>query len=113
MQGEHPATISSSTRLALHRGASLFVLGGRQQTIWRQAMGEIETIEQLVGIVVGALVGYMAGYAITGGGWRHVGGGWFVSEEARLGCVPGCLLEIVLAAIGAGVGFLIGSLLAG
>ena len=64
------------------------------------------------GILRKAKERFPAGYMITGGGWRHVGGGWFVAEEGRLGCVPGCLLEIVLAAIGAGVGFLIGSLLA-
>ena len=76
-------------------------------------MGEIESAEQLIGIVVGALVGYVAGYMITGGGWHYIGDGWFVAEEGRLGCVPGCLLEIVLAAIGAGVGFVVGSLLTG
>ena len=73
----------------------------------------VESVEQLIGIIVGGLLGYIVAAAIAGGSYRYVGGDLWEVVEDPMGCIPGCLLEIVLAIIGAGVGFLVGSLLAG
>jgi len=72
---------------------------------------------QLVGIVVGAVIGLVVGVLMVsakwGGSYRHAGGGWFeVVKPGSHGC-RGCLLEIVLTLVGAGVGFLVGSFLGG
>lgn len=73
----------------------------------------IETGGQLIGIIVGAVVGYAIAAAIAGGSYRHIGGGWVELVEDPMGCLPGCILEIVLTALGAGAGYLIGSAIGG
>lgn len=70
----------------------------------------IESGGQLIGIIVGALVGYIIAAAIAGGSYRYIGGNLFEVTKEPMSCLPGCLLEVVLVAIGAGVGYFIGSL---
>jgi hypothetical protein len=71
----------------------------------------------MLGIVVGAAVGFVIGAIIAsarwGGRYRHVGGGWFQVLKPGGSDLPGCLLEIVMALVGAGVGFLLGGRLLG
>ena len=73
----------------------------------------IDTGAQLVGIIVGALAGLAIAAGIAGGRYRHVGGGWFELVEDPMSCLPGCLLQIVLTVVGAGAGYLIGSMVGG
>lgn len=64
---------------------------------------------QLIGILVGALIGYAVSASIAGGSYRYIGGEWWEITEEPMGCLAGCLLEIVAVAIGAAAGYIVGS----
>jgi hypothetical protein len=68
---------------------------------------------QLIGMIAGGLIGYAIAASIAGGSYRHIGGGWFELVEDPMSCLPGCLLEIALVAVGAGAGFVVGGLFGG
>ena len=72
---------------------------------------------QIAGILVGGLVGFIVGLVIvarTGAGaYRHVGGGWFEVIRPASHGFRGCLVEILLTALGAAVGYVVGGMLAG
>jgi hypothetical protein len=70
----------------------------------------IESGGQLIGILIGGFVGYIIASAIAGGGYRYIGGNLFEITKEPMSYLPGCLFEIVLVAIGAGVGYYIGSM---
>ena len=70
----------------------------------------IETTEQLIGIIIGGLLGYIIAASKAGGSYRYLGDDLFEASDDAMGCVSGCLLEIVLMAIGAGAGYFIGSM---
>ena len=69
-------------------------------------------IEQIIGIVAGAAVGWLvAGLTVSPRiiGWQRPG--YAVLQRRMSGCRAN-ILTVVLIAVGAGVGFAIGSLLA-
>lgn len=68
---------------------------------------------QLIGMIAGGLLGYIIAASIAGGSYQHIGGGWFEIVEDPMGCLPGCLLELALVAVGVGAGFVIGGLFGG
>ena len=72
---------------------------------------------QLIGLVVGAGVGLLIGVIWAnskyGGQYRHVGGGWFEQLRPGSGGARGCLLELFMILVGAGAGYLVGTLLLG
>ena len=67
----------------------------------------------IIGIVVGALIGHIVAAGVAGGSYAYVGGGFFEVTEDPMGCLQGCLVEIVAVGIGAGAGYVIATLLAG
>jgi len=73
----------------------------------------IESVGQLIGLIVGALAGHAVATMIAGDSYQHVGGGWFEVTENPIGCLQGCLVEIVCVGLGAGIGYFIGSMLTG
>lgn len=66
-----------------------------------------------IGLVVGLLVGHMIAAMIAGGGYEYVGGNLFEVVREPMGCIKGCVIEIVAVGLGGGAGFVIGSMLAG
>ncbi len=73
----------------------------------------IESAGQLIGLIIGVLAGHAVATMIAGGSYQHVGSGWFEVTEDPMGCVQGCLVEIVCVGLGAGLGYVTGSLLTG
>jgi hypothetical protein len=67
----------------------------------------------VIGIVVGALIGHIIAASIAGGSYAFVGGSLFEVTEEPMGCLQGCLVEMVAVGIGAGAGYFIATLLAG
>jgi hypothetical protein len=67
----------------------------------------------VIGIVVGGLIGHIIAAGIAGGSYAYVGGGLFEVTEDPMGCLQGCVVEIVAVGIGAGAGYFIARLLAG
>lgn len=65
---------------------------------------------QLIGMIVGALIGYAIAASIAGGSYRYIGSNLFEVVKEPKGCLPGCLLELLLVALGAGAGYLVGSI---
>jgi hypothetical protein len=67
----------------------------------------------IVGIAVGALIGHIVAAGIAGGSYAYVGGDMFEVTDDPMGCLQGCLVEIVAVGIGAGAGYFLAMLLAG
>jgi hypothetical protein len=61
---------------------------------------------QVLGLLVGAFLGWVIGLWLTGGKYRYVGGPYVEQTKRPMGR-GGCLVQIVLAAIGASVGFFV------
>ena len=68
---------------------------------------------QIIGIIVGALIGYIIAGMRSGVSYLHVGGGWFEVIDESEGCLRGCLSVIFWVALGIAAGFLIGGALIG
>lgn len=64
---------------------------------------------QLIGMIIGGIVGYGISATIAGGSWQHVGGGWFEAVKDPMGCFPGCLVTLLATAAGVGAGWVVGS----
>ena len=67
----------------------------------------------VIGLIVGVLVGHMIAAMIAGGGYQYVGGDLFEIVREPMGCIQGCVVEIVAVGLGGGAGYVIGTLLAG
>jgi hypothetical protein len=68
------------------------------------------TDAQILGLIVGAFVGWIIAAAITAGKYRYLGGPYFEQTKPPMGCA-GCLIQIILAGIGAAVGAAVGFVL--
>ena len=68
---------------------------------------------QVIGIIIGAIVGYGIAAAIAGGSYRYIGGNLFEVAKEPMSCLPGCLLELALVDVGGGLGYLVGSMFGG
>lgn len=65
---------------------------------------------QIFGAIVGGIVGFVIATAMASPKFTYLGGHWG-KFEGGMGCFAGLLLQIVLTAIGAGVGVFVGFLL--
>ena len=54
----------------------------------------------------------MVAAMIAGGGYSYIGGNLFEVTREPMGCIRGCVVEIVSVALGAGAGYAIGSVFA-
>jgi hypothetical protein len=68
---------------------------------------------QLIGIVIGGLIGYAVAASIAGGKYRFIGGNMFEVTREPKGFLPGCLITLILTALGAGAGFVVGGMFGG
>lgn len=69
------------------------------------------TALQSIGIVIGGIIGFFVAIAITSARYRNLGGGWWEMTEEPMGILKGLLVNLIGIIIGAGVGYLIGSIL--
>lgn len=67
----------------------------------------------IIGFVIGALVGHMVAAVIAGGGYQYIGGDLFEVVREPMGCIKGCVIEIVMVGLGSGAGFVIGGMFGG
>ncbi len=65
----------------------------------------------LIGIIVGAILGWLGSATLVGGKWRHVKDLEFEVVDEGPGALKGCLIQLVFTFICAGIGFLVGYLL--
>ncbi len=66
---------------------------------------------QALGAFIGAIVGHMVAAMVAGGSYTYLGGDLFEVTEEPMGCIQGCIIEIVAVGLGAGAGYVLGSLL--
>ncbi len=64
-------------------------------------------VVQVVGVIIGAIVGHLVAAMIAGGSYAYIGGNLFEVTEEPLGCVRGCLVELMAVALGASAGYFI------
>ena len=64
-------------------------------------------IIQVAGVIIGALAGHLVAAMIAGGSYTYIGGNVFEVTEEPLGCIQGCLVEIIAVGLGAGAGYII------
>jgi hypothetical protein len=64
---------------------------------------------QLIGIVIGAIVGHLIAAMIAGGSYAYVGGNLFEVTEEPMGCIQGCLVELIAVGLGGAAGYIIAS----
>jgi hypothetical protein len=50
---------------------------------------------RLVGIIISAIVGHFIAAIIAGGSYTYVGGNLFEIAEEPMGCIQGCLVEVI------------------
>jgi len=65
---------------------------------------------QLIGVIIGGIVGYAVAATIAGGKYEYLRGNLFLVTEEPMGCIPGCLITLVAVGIGGGLGFVVGSM---
>lgn len=68
---------------------------------------------QVMGTLLGAALGFLIGVSVAGGRYRYLGGPLWEETSPPKGCFQGCLIQLLLTALGAGAGFVVGSLAGG
>lgn len=78
-------------------------------------MIDIDTMSggQLLGLLLGALLGYIVAVNMVGAKYRYLGGDLMEMVEEPADCLTGCVVTLLAVAIGAGAGYVLGGMLGG
>lgn len=68
--------------------------------------------EQVIFMFIGDIVGFLIALSAASGRYRYIGGGWFEEASESIGFLKGLLVEFVVTIVGAGIGYIIGSIFA-
>ena len=68
------------------------------------------SIGQGVFMVIGGIVGFIIALSVATGRYTYIGGGRVMETRESMGVLKGLLVECIGTVLGAGIGYLIGSI---